>query len=170
MRFAPILARTTVSRIPPAHVFAVSVTGVANLGTGNYGLYFRVKDSAAARQLTTHLKLGPDVLAVQLAPFSTATNWSVSIPEELATSDVTDAVRLVYDPLPENLQLVTPEVEATLRPGDLVVDGEGTKLVVLPQNPAIGIALIDLASGDIRLGIGNDALRVLSWRLEGVTA
>jgi hypothetical protein len=163
MRFAPSLGRTTVSRIPPGHVFVVSATGA-----GNYALYLRVKDGAAARQVATHLKLGPDAFAVQLAPFSTATNWAASIPGDFATSDVTDAVRLVYDPLPENLELVTPDVVRTLRPGDLVVDGAGTKLVTLGPNPAIGTAVIDLATGEISLGVGTDALRVRSWWLEGV--
>jgi hypothetical protein len=89
MRFAPTLARTTVSPIPPAHVFVVSPTGASK-----FGLYLRVKDGAAARQLAAHLKLGADVLAVQLAPFSTNRDWAADIPADLATSDVTDAVRL----------------------------------------------------------------------------
>jgi hypothetical protein len=164
MRFAPVLARTTVSRIPAGHIFVVSTTG-----PGNYGLYLRLKETAASRQLATQLKFSADVSAVQMAPRSTATNWLVPVSGDFATSDVTDAVRLVFEALPLNLELVTETVAASLRPGDLIVDGSETKLVVLGPNPAIGTALVDLVTGEISLGTGRDSLRVLSWRLEGVT-
>lgn len=163
MRFAPSLARTTVSRIPPGHVLVVSATGA-----GNYGLDLRIKDGSATRQLASHLKLAADVLGVQLAPRSTATNWAVSVAGDFAASEVTEAVQLVYDALPENLELVTPAVADALRPGDLVVDGAATRLVTLGPNPAIGTAVVDLATGEISLGTGSDALHVLSWWLEGV--
>jgi hypothetical protein len=165
MRFAPTLARTTVSRIPPAHVFVVPP-----VGAGNFGLYLRVRDGAAARQLATHLKLGADVLAVQLAPFSTNRDWGVDIPGDLATSDVTDAVRLVYDPLPENLEFMTDEVAQTLRPGDLVVGSEGTRLVIAPLTIPYGTFFVDLATGEITVSVGEAPLRVQTWRLEGVVA
>jgi hypothetical protein len=78
---------------------------------------------------------------------------------------VTEAVALTYEVAPENLRYPTPQTFTALVTGDLVLDGTQTKLVIMGPNPAIGIAFIDLETGELTLGIGQNPMLILGWRL-----
>ena len=161
MQVMPLLTQTTAGTIAAGHLFA------AQTGGGSGGLFIRVAESETTTKAFADVKSADtDVIAVQLAPRSTEINWIAAIPTETTVSDVTDAVTLAYDVAPENLRYPTLSTLTALVAGDLLVDGNTTKLVFVGPNPAIGIAFIDLESGEITLGIGPNPMQVVSWWLD----
>jgi hypothetical protein len=161
MQVMPLLTQTTAGTIAAGHLFA------AQTGGGSGGLFIRVAEGETTTKAFADVKSADtDVIAVQLAPRSTEINWIAAIPAETTVSDVTDAVALAYDVAPENLRYPTLSTLTALVAGDLLVDGNTSKLVFFGPNPAIGIAFIDLESGEITLSIGPNPMQVVSWWLD----
>ena len=163
MQVVPLLTQTTADKIAAGHLFA------ARTGGGSGGLFIRVAEGETATRAFAEVRnADTDVLVVQLAPRSTELNWTAAIPAETTVSDVTDAVALAYDVAPENLRYPNPTLPSltALVAGDLLVDGNTTKLVFVGPNPAIGIAFIDLDSGEVTLSIGPNPMQLVSWWLD----
>lgn len=163
MQIMPQLAQTTADKIAAGHLFAAQTAG------GSGGLFIRVAESETATKAFADVRnADTDVTAVQLAPRSTMPNWLAAIPADAVVADVTDAVALSYDVAPENLRYPNPMQPSftALVAGDVLIDGEATKLVCVGPNPAIGIAFIDLDSGEITLGIGPNPMQIVSWWLD----
>jgi len=163
MQVVPLLTQTTAGKIAAGHLFA------AQSASGSGGLFIRTADSAIATKAFAEVKSADtDVTAVQLAPRSTLPNWLVAIPADAIVSDVTDAVALAYDVAPENLRYPNPTQPGftALVAGDLLVDGDTTKLVCMGPNPAIGIVFIDLDTGEVTSGIGPSPMLIVSWWLD----
>jgi hypothetical protein len=163
MQVMPLLTQTTAGEIAAGHLFAAQTAG------GSGGLFIRAADGETTTKAFADVKSADtDVTAVQLAPRSTELNWIAAIPADAIVSDVTDAVALAYDVTPENLRYPNPALPSftALVAGDLLVDGNTTKLVFVGPNPAIGIAFIDLDSGEITLGIGPKPMQIVSWWLD----
>ena len=163
MQVTPLLTQTTAGKIAAGHLFAAQTAG------GSGGLFIRAAEGETATKAFADVKsIDTDVTAVQLAPRSTLLNWLVAIPADAIVSDVTHAVALAYDVAPENLRYPNPTQPSftALVAGDVLVDGEATKLVCMGPNPAIGIAFIDLDSGEITLGIGPNPMQIVSWWLD----
>jgi hypothetical protein len=160
MEVQPQLTQTTVAAIPAAHLF------VASNAEGLTIAAIRVADSPAARQAcstATATSSGDPVLAIQLEPRPTAFNWSLSFAADQMASDVTLDFVLTFDPDPTKLTFV-PQL-TSLKTGDLVVGGDATWLVFLGPNPAIGLGVVDLATGAIAFSPGDNPMVAATWEL-----
>ncbi len=147
MRYEPALIQTTAA--------AISAGGlcVAETAAGAGAIFLRIADT------------GDEVAVVQIAPRSTDLNWLGSLDPTTVVCDVTETVVLAYDLDPGNLRFPAPADLSSLVAGDLLIDGKTTKLVCVGPNPATGIGFIDLDTGVISSGIGENPMLVLSWAL-----
>jgi len=159
MHVKPSLSLASVRQIPPANIF------LAPNSETLFGVYIRVPDQATSHKAVAALDLTNNSVAVQLAPRSLTFNWLTTLPADTPARDVTAALALAYEPLPANLHDLPVEAGRSLTTGDLILDGGTTKLVFLGPNPAIGLGIIDLATGELSNQFGANAIRVLSWHL-----
>lgn len=147
MRFEPALVQTTA-----AHISAGGLC-VAETPSGAGALFLRVADSDDA------------IAVVQIAPRSSELNWLGTLDPDAVVCDVTETAVLAYDVDPANLRFPDPDDLSALVPGDLLIDGKTTKLVCVGPNPATGIGFVDLDTGVLSSGIGQNPMLVLSWTL-----